>query len=85
MKRNYRQIKTQEELDEILKNNSESTRDFFVLLNGGLRSSKEIELNAKGDYSVYNEISDTEETIKHDEFMHTFIGEAIKAGAFYKY
>lgn len=79
-------IINQEELDDLLKDLKEgSTLNCFVQLNFGLRSSKEISFNANGDYSIFNEIDGSEETIEHDNLMSTFIGEALEKGALYEY
>lgn len=83
MEYEYLRINSQEELDELLK--EEETIDCFVQLNFGLRSSKEISKDDTGDYWVYNAVDDSEENIKHSQLMKTFIGEAISKGALYKY
>lgn len=79
-------IESQKAFDSLLKKrNHEYPLGCFIVLRGGLRSSKDICLNYDGDYWVYNDIDDTEEVIKHDKLMSTFIGEAISKGAFYRY
>lgn len=78
-------IHNQEELDSILNKRESNTLCCFVQLSFGLRSSKDISLDEDGNYFVYNEIDDTEETIDHDELMNTFIGQALDKGALYKY
>jgi hypothetical protein len=79
-------IANQEELDDLLNDLKEDhTLHCFVRLNFGLRSSKEISFNANGDYSIFNEIDGSEETIEHDNLMSTFIGEALEKGALYEY
>lgn len=79
----FQKIDSQEKLDELLK--KEDVIDCFVQLNFGLRSSKQISQNDKGDYCIYNEIDDSEETIKHSQLMKHFLGEAISKSALYKY
>lgn len=79
-------INSQEDLDEMLtKQKFNHPLACFVQLNFGLRSSKDISFDDNGDYSIYNGIDDTEETIEHDNLMSSFIGEALEKGALYKY
>lgn len=63
-----KKILSQEQLDELIEEDSYKSLDCFVMLNCGLRSSKSI--TSDGDnYYIYNEIDDTEETIPHDKLM----------------
>lgn len=79
-------INSQEELDKLIKEVREGyPLECFIQLNFGLRSSKFISLNENGDYYLYNECDDSEETIVHSTLMDTLIGEAINKGALYKY
>lgn len=79
-------INSQKELDDLIKNiKGDYPLECFILLNFGIRSSKEISLNENNDYNIYNEIDDSEETIVHSQLMSSFIGEAISKGALYKY
>lgn len=81
-------IATQEQLDNLLKERKEkydASLECFILLNFGLRSSKDIYLEDNGDYYIHNECDDSEEKIPHSNLMTTFIGEAISKGALYKY
>lgn len=79
-------INSQKELDDLIRKvEGGYPLECFVLLNFGIRSSKEISLNENNDYLVYNEIDDSEETIVHSKLMSSFIGEAISKGALYKY
>lgn len=79
-------INSQKELDDLIKKvEGNYPLECFVLLNFGIRSSKDISLNENNDYHIYNEIDDSEETIVHSQLMNTFIGEAISRGALYKY
>ena len=80
-----RKINSQEGLDELIKKEKGNPLDCFVLLNYGIRSSKEISLNDNDDYCIYNECDDSEEIIVHSNLMSTFIGEAISKGVLYKY
>lgn len=87
-KQQPQKINSQEELDKLINENQKKhdcPLDCFVLLNFGIRSSKNISLNANGDYEVYNEVDDSEETIVYSRLMDSFIGEAISKGALYKY
>lgn len=79
-------INSQKELDDLIRKvEGGYPLECFVLLNFGIRSSKEISLNENNDYLVYNEIDDSEETIVHSKLMSSFIGKAISKGALYKY
>lgn len=79
-------INSQKELDDLIKNvKGDYPLECFVLLNFGLRSSKDISLNENNDYHIYNEADDSEETIVHSQLMSSFIGEAISKGVLYKY
>ena len=57
----------------------------FVMLNGGLRSSKCISLEGNNIYWILNEIDDSEEYVEHDKLSKTIIWEAMEKGALYKY
>ena len=79
-------INSQKELDDLIKNvKGGYPLACFVLLNFGLRSSKDISLNENNDYCVYNSVDDSEETIVHSQLMSSFIGEAISKETLYKY
>ncbi len=79
-------INSQKELDDLIRKvEGGYPLECFVLLNFGIRSSKDISLNENNDYLVYNEIDDSEETIVHSKLMSSFIGKAISKGALYKY
>ena len=80
-------ILSQEQLDELIYSSEDEDEIFecFIMLNGGLRSSKSITFDGNS-YYIYNEIDDTEETIPHDKLMDSSpIGEAIKKGVLYAY
>jgi len=60
--------------------------DCYVLLNGGLRSSKTLMFEEDGGVNVINEIDDTSEGFDSLEEMakgHSTIKEALEKGAFY--
>lgn len=58
----------------------------YILLNGGLRSSKVIEwLPEDNVWWICNFIDDSEEYTSDDELRNSFLGKAIKQGAFYIY
>ena len=79
-------INSQKELDDLIKNvKGGYPLECFVLLNFGLRSSKDISFNENNDYYVYNTVDDSEEIIVHSQLMNSSIGEAISKGALYKY
>ena len=60
--------------------------DFFIVLNYGFRSSKNIHLNKDGTFKILNEIDDTVQNLSeaqlNDENL-TNIGKAIGYGDFY--
>lgn len=86
MSQRPQKISSQSELDDLIKKvKGGYPLQCFVLLNFGLRSSKDISLNENNDYHVYNEADDSEEIIVHSKLMSSFIGEAISKGALYKY
>jgi hypothetical protein len=76
---------------EELKAECKDGGDFFILLNGNLRSSKHICWDEKSkQFEVLNEIDDTEQCLSETEIMNpnseeTNIGKAISMGAFIKY
>lgn len=81
-----KRIGTQNELDNILRKSGGVPVEFYVLLTGGLRSSKTINFDENENYEVLNEIDDSEEVIEHDKLMQSFpIGEAISKGAFFQW
>lgn len=84
MQNSHMKIDSQEKLDLVLKAANEPLA-FFVALNFGLRSSKDISLTEDGDYYVYHYIDSSEEVIPHNKLMKDFIGEAITKGALYLY
>ena len=63
--------------------------DFFIQLNFGLRSSKNISYNRETDqFFVLNEIDDFEQILNSQQIQdedYTNIGKAIKLGALYQY
>lgn len=80
-----KKIESQKELDSLLSQLDDGCMlDCFVSF-GMARSSKEINLDENGDYYVYNEIDDSEETIPHDSLDDNIIGEALQRHAFYAY
>lgn len=81
-----KQVKSMDQLKSILADGE--TKEFFILLNGGLRSSKTISYDGDNTFYVLNEIDDTEQVLTEQELMNndlTNIGKAINNGAFYQY
>ena len=83
-----KQINSIEELKKEALYDDKSVADFFIMLNGGLRSSKRVTYFPDTDtYDILNEIDDsyqedlTEEQLRNE----THIIYAIENGAFYKY
>ena len=69
-------------------NDKKPLAEFYILLNGGLRSSKRIVYFPDTDtYDVHNEIDDSyEEDLTEDQLREeTHIVIAIENGAFFKY
>ena len=80
-------ILSQEQLDELIYSSEDEGEIFecFIMLNGGLRSSKSITFDGNS-YYIYNEIDGSGDIVKHNKLMNSFpIGEAIKKGALYTY
>ena len=78
------QVKSTDQLKTILADGE--TKDFFILLNFGLRSSKAISYDGSSTFYVLNEIDGTEQELTEQELMDsdiTNIGKAINNGAFY--
>ena len=65
------------------------TKEFFIQLNFGIRSSKNISYNKDTDpFYILNEIDGTEQELNSQTIMdeeYTNIGKAITLGAFYAY
>ena len=81
-----RRIKTIEQLKELAKN--ENGLDCFILLNGGLRSSKHIRYYPDDNsFYVFNLIDDSEQELTEAQILdggYSNIGEAMKKGALIK-
>ena len=79
-----RRIKTIEQLKELAKNGL----DCFILLNGGLRSSKHVRYYPDDNsFYVFNLIDDSEQELTEDQILdsgYSNIGEAMKKGALIK-
>ena len=76
-------------LDELKQMCDGVSKDFFIQLNFGFRSSKNISYNNDTDtFYIINEIDDTEQELNSKTIMdddYTNIGKAITFGAFYAY
>lgn len=81
----YTKIKSLEHLKD--ESNGGEYQEFFILLNGGGRSSKRIQWDEEDQiFYITNEIDDTEQELSEDEIMEdSNIGHAINKGAFFKY
>lgn len=79
-------VKSLDHLNELIENEQNS---FFILLNGGFHSNKDIFFgDADNSYFVINEIDDSEQTLSKEELFDnnlTHIGQALKVGALYSY
>ncbi|MCQ2960630.1 MAG: hypothetical protein MJ198_10680 [Bacteroidales bacterium] len=84
----FKKINSIEELKKCLGENNEY-KEFFILLNYGLRSSKTISYDKeKNIFWIFNEIDGTECSLTEEELKDediTNIGKAINLGAFYQY
>lgn len=79
------QIKDLNALNQIL---TEDPQDFFINLNGNIRSSKSISKSPEGLYNIINEIDWSEDTLTQEELFDeniTFIGKALNLGQLYLY
>ena len=76
-------------LDELKQMCNGVTKEFFIQLNFGIRSSKNISYNKDTDtFYILNEIDGTEQELNSQTIMdedYTNIGKAITLGAFYAY
>ena len=76
-----KRIKTIEQLKELAKNGL----DCFILLNGGLRSSKHVRFHPDDNsFYVFNLIDDSEQELTETQILdsaYTNIGEAMRKGA----
>ena len=76
-------------LDELKQMCNGVTKDFFIQLNFGIRSSKNISYNKDTDtFYILNEIDGTEQELNSQTIMdeeYTNIGKAITLGSFYAY
>ena len=76
-------------LDELKQMCNGVTKDFFIQLNFGIRSSKNISYNKDTDtFCILNEIDGTEQELNSQTIMdeeYTNIGKSITLGAFYAY
>ena len=81
-------INSIEELKKEATYDDKSVAEFFIMLNGGLRSSKRVTYFPDTDtYDVRNEIDDSyQEDLTEEQLQNeTHIVYAIENGAFYKY
>ena len=81
-----KQVKSVNQLKTILADGE--TKDFFILLHFGLRSSKAISFDGDNTFYVLNEFDGTEQELTEQELMDsdiTNIGKAINNGALYLY
>lgn len=79
-------VKSLEHLKQILSDRDGETREFFILLNGGLRSSKLMSWDGGNTFYVLNLIDDTEQELSEAQLMdrsYTNVGYALENGALY--
>lgn len=80
-------INNLEELKEVLSEEGE-TVEGYILLNGGIRSSKSMCNLGNDKYSIINEVDDSEQFLSFEELndeSKTHIGLAVTNGSFYLY
>lgn len=74
---------------EQLKKESSESKEFFILLNFNMRSSKDIHWDEnRRTFDICNHIDDSQQELTEEQIMdenYTNIGEAIRKGAFYRY
>ncbi len=82
----YEKITSIERLNELIE---DEKHEFFISLNGGLRSDKAIFFgDEEGTYYIINYIDDSEQTLTKEELFNTDltnIGHAINSGALYSF
>lgn len=80
----YKRIK---DLEQLKKRAAKGPIEVFLLLNFGLRSSKDLSYNKETDtWSIFNYIDDTSQTLKTEELSdNTNIIEALEKKALYQY
>lgn len=80
----FKKIESLEHLKEL---SAKGPIETFILLNFGLRSSKNISYNSENDtWYIYNYIDDTEQTLRTEELTsETNIIEALEKKALYQY
>ena len=62
----------------------QNKNEFFILLNGGLRSSKTIYFDGRL-FDIIHEVDFSDSTMSIEELSDSFIGEALQKGALYCY
>ena len=75
-------------LEQLKESCKDEPQEFYILLNGGVRSSKRIEYNSDTEtFDVYNEIDSTwQEGLDNERLSNeTNIVEAINKNNFFKY
>ena len=77
-------IKSVKHLKELATN---TRLECFISLNGGIRSSKDIEYYPEDEFfDIYNHIDDSDQGLKeHELYTESNIGEAIDKGALWMY
>lgn len=85
MKNDYTKINSIAELKKAIENDH---FEFFIVVGGFARSSKNIQMTEDNKFSIINEIDDTEQILTEEEIEKselTNIGKAMKLGSFYCY
>ena len=73
-------------IDELKELSKGKMLSCFITLNGGARSSKDIEyFKHTNSFTIFHQIDDEMETLSEKQFTNSFIGKALVFGALYKY
>ena len=71
-------------IDHVKELIAEGRENYFVFLQGGLRSSKTISYDSDTDtFSIFHLIDGTDERLSGEEFTQSRIRDAIQIGAFF--
>lgn len=75
-----------ESLEDLKKQSKGKALECFITLNGGARSSKNIEyFEHTNSFAVFHNIDDELEMLSEKQFTNSFTGKALIVGALYKY
>ena len=85
MKKRIRDMQKITSIEELKRETLGVDADFALLLNYGVHSRKSIQYDGYSElFSIFNHIDDTDEEMTEAELQESFIGEAVRKGAFVK-